>query len=159
MFIPNKILKFNDKDQTWITPQLKTAIKRKHRIYSKFVQSGRKQEDWNRVKNVQSETSRLIASAKSEYHANLGKKLSEAKTGTETYWSLFSKLINKKKFSNIPPLLEHGLFVTNVEAKANIFNDCFVSQCCAVTTGSTIPSLIPRGLVSLQTWKSTGKRS
>ena len=99
---------------------------------------------------MQSETSRLIAIAKSEYYANLGKKLSDPKTGTKTYWSLFSKLINKKKFSNIPPLLEHGLFVTNVDAKANIFNDYFVSQCCAVTTGSTIPSFIPRGLVSLQ---------
>ena len=96
LFIPNKIVKFNDKDQPWITPQLKTAIKRKHRIYSKFVQNGRKQEDWNRVKNVQSETSRLIASAKNEYYANLGKMLSDPKTGTKTYWSLFSKLINKK---------------------------------------------------------------
>ena len=59
-FIPNKTVKFNDKDQPRITPQLKAAIKRKYRIYSKFVQSGRKQEDWNRVKNVKSETSRLI---------------------------------------------------------------------------------------------------
>ena len=40
--LPNKIVKFNDKDQPWITPQLKTAIKCNHRIYSKFVQSGRK---------------------------------------------------------------------------------------------------------------------
>ena len=54
------------------------------------------------------------------------------------------------QFSNIPPLLEHGLSVTNVKAKANIFNDYFVSQCCAVTTGSTIPSFIPHGLVSLR---------
>ena len=37
-----------------------------------------------------------------------------------------------------------------MEAKANIFNDYFVSQCCAVTTGSAIPGFIPRGLVSLQ---------
>ena len=149
-FIPNKIVQFNDKDQPWITPQLKSAIKRKHRIYSKFVQSGRKQELWKGVKNMQIETSRLIASAKKEYYANLGKKLSDPKAGAKTYWSLFNKLINKKKFSNIPPLFDHGLFVTNVEAKANIFNDYFVSQCCAVTTGSTIPSFISRGLVWLQ---------
>ena len=118
LFIPNKIVKFNDKDQPWITPQLNSAIKRKHRIYSKFVQNGRKQEEWNPVKTMQNETSRMIASAKNEYYAHLGKKLSDPKTGTKTYWSLFSKLINKKKFSNIPTLLEHGLFVTNVEAKA-----------------------------------------
>ena len=85
LFIPNKIVKFNDIDQPWITPHLKTAFKHKHRIFSNLVRSGRKQEDWNRVKNVQSETSRLIASAKSEYYANLGKKLFDPKTGTKTY--------------------------------------------------------------------------
>ena len=119
-FILNKIVKFNDKDQPWITPQLKTAIKRKHRIYSKFVQSGRKQELWNRVKNIQIETSKLIVSAKNEYYTNLGKKLSDAKTGAKTYWSLYNKLINKKIFSNIPPLFDRGFLVTNVEDKANI---------------------------------------
>ena len=45
-------------------------------------------------------------------------------------------------------LLEYGLFFTNVEAKANI--ECFVSQCCAVNSGSTIPSSKSHGLVSLQ---------
>ena len=49
-------------------------------------------------KKLQSETSKLIASAKYEYYASLGKKLSDPKTGAKTYWSLFSKLINKKNF-------------------------------------------------------------
>ena len=57
------------------------------------------------------ETSRLIVSAKHEYYANLGKKLSDATTGAKTYWSLYNKLINKKTFSNIPPLFDHGFLL------------------------------------------------
>lgn len=46
-YIPNKVVKFDDRDPPWMKRELKTAIKRKHRIYAKFVRRGRKQEDWN----------------------------------------------------------------------------------------------------------------
>ena len=35
--IPNKVIKIDDKDPPWITPGLKSAIKRKHRVYKRFV--------------------------------------------------------------------------------------------------------------------------
>ena len=44
--IPNKTIKCNDKDPPWITKELKSAIRRKHRVYRKFVQRGRKPEEW-----------------------------------------------------------------------------------------------------------------
>ena len=36
-FIPNKMIICNDKDPPWITPAIKTAIKRKHRVYNRFA--------------------------------------------------------------------------------------------------------------------------
>ena len=36
-FIPNKIITCNAKDPPWITPEIKTAIKRKHRVYNKYI--------------------------------------------------------------------------------------------------------------------------
>ena len=33
-FIPNKIIMCSDKDPPWITPEIKTAIKCKHRVYN-----------------------------------------------------------------------------------------------------------------------------
>ena len=59
-------------------------------------------------------------------------------------------MIQKKKFSEILTLLENGLFVTSIETKANIINDYFVKQCCAITTGSTLPSFLPRSALRLQ---------
>ena len=55
-----------------------------------------------------------------------------------------NRLINKKKLVNIPPLLENGTFITNVQTKATIFNDFFAQQCSTITTGSTIPAFLPQ---------------
>ena len=63
---------------------------------------------------MQSETSRLIVSAKNECYTKLGKKLSNAKIGAKTYWSLHNKLINKKTFSNIPLVFDRGFLVATV---------------------------------------------
>ena len=49
-FIPNKMIKVHDKDPPWMTPEIKTAIKRKHRIYNKYVKRGRKPNEWEYVR-------------------------------------------------------------------------------------------------------------
>ena len=124
--------------------ELKTAIKRKHRIYAKFVRRGKKQEDWNSVKNVQNITQRMITKTKNDYYLGLGRKLLNNVSGAKSCWSLFNRLLNKKTVSNIPPSAENGLFIANVEAKANIFNEFFVAQCIEIETGSTIQTFIPQ---------------
>ncbi len=50
--IPNKVVKCNNKDAPWVTHEIKTAIRRKHRVYKKFLQRGRKLEDWVKVKSI-----------------------------------------------------------------------------------------------------------
>ena len=45
---------------------------------------------------------------------------------------------------NIPPLLENGLFITNLEKKATTLNNHFVLQCSEVVTSSTLPAFRPR---------------
>ena len=81
--IPNKVIKIENKDPPWITPGLKTAIKRKHRVYKRFVQRGRRQEDWALVKNIRNETAKLITSAKEDYYASLGRKLADPVRGSK----------------------------------------------------------------------------
>ena len=98
-----------------MTAALKSAMKRKHRVYSKYVKRGRKPDDWEYVCTVRNETSSRIAKAKDDYFSNLGKSLSDPTNGTKSYWTTLKKIINKKKFSNIPPLLENGVFVANLK--------------------------------------------
>ena len=51
-FIPNKIITCNDKDPPLITPEIKTAIKRKHRVYNKYVRQGRRPDEWDNVRLI-----------------------------------------------------------------------------------------------------------
>ena len=45
----------------------------------------------------------------------------------------------KKKETNIPPLLEDGVFITSSPYKANIFNELFASQCNPLENDSSLP--------------------
>ena len=59
-FIPNNHIKCDDKDPPWITPEIKTAIKHKHRVYNKYVKRGRKPDKWGHVRMVCNKTSAML---------------------------------------------------------------------------------------------------
>ena len=67
-------------------------------------------------------------------------------------------MVQKKRFSNILPFLEDGLFVTNIDTKANILNDYFVKQSCAIANGDTLPIFLPRSAPRLQTLEIDRKK-
>ena len=96
-FIPNRIAKFNDKDPPWVTNAVKTAIKRKKRVYKNVLRRGRRQVDWELFKKVRNDTSRLVSDAKETYYSNLGRRLSDPTQGVKAYWAVLNKLVNKKK--------------------------------------------------------------
>ena len=58
--ISNKIITCNDKDAPWITPQVKTSIKRSARVYRKWVKRGRNPDNYKNVRKVQNISSKLI---------------------------------------------------------------------------------------------------
>ena len=138
-YIPNRVVKFCDKNPPWISPHIKSAIKRKQKVYRKFCKRGRRDQEWSYVKRVRNETSKMILNAKEEYFHRLGRELSDPNEGMKHYWSTLNRLINKKKTMNIPPLLENGLFITNVQAKADLLNEFYAKQCCNIQTGSSLP--------------------
>ena len=103
--------------------QLKTAIKRKHRVYNKYVTCGCKAEEWEHIKTLSQNTSQMITSAKEKYFLKLGQKLSDPTNGVKAYWSTLNKIINRNKVTNVPPLLENGVFVTNYQTKVNVLTN------------------------------------
>ena len=88
-----------------MTREIKTAIKRKHRVYKKFNSRGRNPADWERIRILRNETTRLVDAAKDSYFKSLGRKLTD---GYNWYKSLLAnnKILNKNKVTCIPPLLE-----------------------------------------------------
>ena len=116
-------------------------------------------EDWENVKEVRKSTSKVTANAKETYYQKLGRKLSDANTGTKAFWSSLNRLTGNKKHPNIPPILENGLFVVNFETKANVLNDYFVAQCCSVGTSSILPNFVLSSIPALQHLDFTRERA
>ena len=116
--IPKKIITCNNKDAPWITREFKTTIKRNSRVYRKWVLRGRNPDDKHIVRRVQNETNKLIKKAKKDYFVNLGEKLSNSVTGSKSFWTAFKRLVNNKKLTNIPPILEDGKIVSEFHQKS-----------------------------------------
>ena len=53
MIVRNRVVKFDDRDPTWMKQELETAIKRKHRVYAKSVKRGRESEHWSSIKRYE----------------------------------------------------------------------------------------------------------
>ena len=147
--IPNKIITCNDKDAPWITPVVKSAIRRNSRIYRKWVKRGRNVSDHAHVREIQNSTNKLIREAKRSYFENLGHKLSNPQTGPKNFWTAFKRITNKKKLTNIPPIFDNNTYITNFHQKAKIFNDYFADQCKIHDNGSVLPEFISKTNVSL----------
>ena len=76
-------------------PRIKIVIKRKHRVYRKFLDRGRRQEDWTLVKEARCEASVMVINAKDKCFGNLGRKLAGTNQGAKIYWATLNRLINK----------------------------------------------------------------
>ena len=77
---------------------------------------GRALGELDKVCDVRDVTSKFIRKAKSSYYSNLGLKLSDPNTGQKYFWTTYTKLINKKVKTNIPPLMENGVFISKTDA-------------------------------------------
>ena len=54
------------------------------------------------------------------------------------------------KVTNVPPLLENGVFLTDFQTNANIFNEFFVNQCPQLPNDSHIPACSPNVITLYQ---------
>ena len=88
MQILNKIVTCNDRDATWITPKVKTAIRRNSRVYWKWIKHGSNIDDYKQVQNI---TNKLIKEAKQLHYKKLGDKLSDLPKLAKKYFGMHSK--------------------------------------------------------------------
>ena len=63
--------------------------------------------------------------AKLAFYSNLGNKLSDPQVGQKQFWTAYKKLANKNRNTNIPPIIEKAVYISNFKAKADIHNNYF----------------------------------
>ena len=112
-FIPCETVKCSYKDPPWMTKVLKKVLRRKNRLFKKYVSGGRLAQDEAVLRQATDEVSKLIDGTKKAYFKKLGEKLNDPQIGQKTYWSVLKRFLNKTKIPTIPPLLENGVFETD----------------------------------------------
>ena len=126
--IPNKIVNINDSDAPWVTPEVKSAMRRNEKMYEKLVKKGINPTTKGKTSKSQALTNRIVSQAKIKYINDLGHKICDPNTGHKTFWSAFKRLSNKKKITNIPSIVENCKFISNFKHKADLFNSYFVKS-------------------------------
>ena len=86
----------------------------------------------------------MITSAKEKYFLKLCQKLSDSADGVKAYWSTLNKIVNRNRVTNIPLLLENGVFVMNYQTEVDVFNESFAKQCSLLPNDSSIPVFTPK---------------
>ena len=119
---------------------IELKIKAKDIMYKKYIQNGRFESDFVLLETLITELNELVSTTKALYYENLGKNLNNPLLQTKTYWSILKTFYNGKKIPLIPPLLIDDKFVTDMKAKANIFNKFFAEQCTPLKNDSKLPS-------------------
>ena len=100
-----------------------------------------------------------ITQAKDEYFSSLGKKLSDPTHGTKSYWTTLNKIINKRKFSNIPTTFTGKWSVRyQLSNQSKYFNNHFVEQCSLISNDSVLPNPVSRCNSSLSSVEITGEK-
>ena len=71
--VPSREITCSDRDAPWITADVKKGIKRKHRVYRRYVKRGPKPEDWTHVAQVKNDATKMITDAKNKFILGLAK--------------------------------------------------------------------------------------
>ena len=119
---------------------IKSKRKAKNKLYKQYIKNGRFESDFVFIESLVNEINELISNAKNLYYVNLAKKLNNPLLQAKTYWSILKTIYNDKKIHLIPLLLIDDKFVTDIQAKANIFNMLFVDQCTPLKNNSVLPT-------------------
>ena len=83
--VPSKIITVNDKHAPWVTPEVKTAIKRNKRVFNKWNTLGRNTEERANVLKIQKDTKHFIQDAKQIYVEKLSRKLCDPRSGQKEF--------------------------------------------------------------------------
>ena len=75
------------------------------------------------------------------HYKKLGDKLSDPHTVPMNFWNAFKRITNKTRHTNNPPIVDNNTYVSNIQQKANIFNDYCADQCKILDNDSTLPEV------------------
>ena len=111
-------------------------------MHKKYIKNKRPEAAYYSLQNLLSEISSYSSKYKNDYCMRLGKRLGDLARSIKSYWATLRTLWNGKKVTNISTLLVNNKPTTEFDAKANIFNKYFASQCTTIDNNSILRSTL-----------------
>ena len=109
-FILHKTIACNYNDPPWRTSKIKTMLRKKNRLYRKYIANGGRADDKLDLDQLSIICSDQFSSSKENHFKNLGKKLNDQALGPKEFWSILNGFFRKTKIPAISPLLVNGSF-------------------------------------------------
>ena len=164
-FVPVKTVTVRPNDQPWVNSYTRLLLRKKNRNYNFFKKLNsrcisaasdpliatdivtRLKDKCTRAlkksKSASQESTEANRRAKQAYFNTVNSTMHNCQISAKKKFSILKKLMKTNKVSDIPPIIEEGLVVTEPESKANIFNQHFASK--ASVPGANDPApLLPQ---------------
>ena len=141
-YIPDKTVKCSYKDPPWITKLIKSKLKHKSKLTTKYYEKGHDPIVFDKLMNVSRECTEFILNSKMNYIKNKSNIPNDKKVDPKVYWTVLNYFLNNIKVPSIPPIFSNGKTITNIVDKANLFDDFFASQCTPLDNTSTLPPFL-----------------
>ena len=104
-FTPHETINVKSKAPRWMNKEIKCALRKKNKLYRKYISGGRTDLDEANLIEATRFVSDLIKTSKESYLTNIGEKLNDPNTSSKTYWYLLKRFLNKVKIPEIPPFV------------------------------------------------------
>ena len=92
------------------------------RKYKRFVQRKCPPTEKAFIDGLKTGYTDMVQKEKDKYLKSLGSIVSDPSSGQKKYWTALKKLLNNSGTSVIPPILQDGVFITDIKEKCNLFN-------------------------------------
>ena len=70
-YIPNKNITIKESDAPWVTPEVKSFLRKNRRVFKKWIDRGRPPDGKDIVTKTQCETNKIISNAKKKYTSDM----------------------------------------------------------------------------------------
>ena len=96
-YIPNKLIRVDDKNPPWMKKGIKKKIIVKKYACNCFIANNKNYDAYLKLQAISTELSELILKRKEHYYRLLSDKLNDPHTSVKSYWSILKTLYNGKK--------------------------------------------------------------
>ena len=140
--IPNKIVRIKTSEPSWITPIVKTKIRKRKHAYKKAKRTN-SNLDLLKFKTLRNKTTQAIRDAKQMLYDNKAAKLTSKSLSSKDYWPTLKSFITTTNKTYIPPIEHNDIIYSSEHDKANILNSFFESQSLLNDQDAHLPAILP----------------